>query len=219
MKQISILILISILHSSCNPNRLSSEEKKLKEEIQQKDQLILELKKQVENLENSQNSNYYRFLKTSQTEINVPEKLNKGEQILIDKKEFTDTLDISDNFFIYKHTSKIIQTSESKFEAILHDYDEEKSIFANDFFVRVMTFYNGQSLPLETENTKTDIHILIQPTELGYENKSFIISDFYHVKLKALEEENNRVKLLFEHGQFPRKNETIIIQPELVKFE
>ena len=81
-----------------------------------------------------------------------------------------------------------------------------------------MTFYNGQSLPLETENSKTDIHILIQPTELGYENKTFVISDFYEVEIKTLEKKENSIELTFEHGKFPRKKELIIIKPELVKF-
>jgi hypothetical protein len=82
-----------------------------------------------------------------------------------------------------------------------------------------MTFYNGQSLPLETENSKTDIHILIQPTELGYENKTFVISDFYDIDLKSLKKKENSVELTFEHGKFPRKKETVIIKPELVKFK
>ena len=166
----------------------------------------------------TQSSDYYRFVKTSNTEINIEEKLKSGERNLIDKKDFKDTLDISDNFFVYKHTSEITQTSESEFESILRDFDQVKSEYGNDFFVRVMTFYNGQSLPLETENSKTDIHILIQPTELGYKNKTFVISDFYDIDIKTLERKENSVELTFEHGKFPRKSELIIIKPELVKF-
>ena len=218
MKKIPLLILTLILIASCDSKQTSSELEKLTEKLTEKEQQISELKKQVENLETNKTSDYYRFVKTSESEINVSEKLKSGERKLIDKKDFKDTLDISDNFFVYKHTSEITQTSESEFESVLRDFDQVKSEYGNDFFVRVMTFYNGQSLPLETENSKTDIHILIQPTELGYENKTFVISDFYGVDLKSLEKNKNSVELTFEHGKFPRKKELIIIKPELVKF-
>ncbi|WP_147299212.1 hypothetical protein [Winogradskyella eximia] len=191
---------------------------KLNEKLTEKEKQISDLQTQIENLENKQTSDYYLFVETSDSEINVAEKLKSGERKLIDKKDFKDTLDISDNFFVYKHTSEITQTSESDFESVLRDFDQVKSEYGNDFFVRVMTFYNGQSLPLETENSKTDIHILIQPTELGYENKTFVISDFYDVDIKTLEKKENSVELTFEHGTFPRKRELIIIKPELVKF-
>ncbi|MCX7552240.1 hypothetical protein [Xanthomarina sp. F2636L] len=218
MKKIPLLILILILIASCNSKQTSSELEKLTEKLTEKEKQISDLQTQIENLENKQTSDYYRFVETSDSEINVAEKLKSGERKLIDKKDFKDTLDISDNFFVYKHTSEITQTSESEFESVLRDFDQVKSEYGNDFFVRVMTFYNGQSLPLETENSKTDIHILIQPTELGYENKTFVISDFYDVDIKTLEKKENSVELTFEHGKFPRKSELIIIKPELVKF-
>ena len=226
MKKIPILILTLISIASCNSKQTSSELEKLTEKLTEKEQKISELKKQIEYLKkekssslNTQTSDYYRFVETSESEINVTEKLKGGERKLIDKKDFKDTLDISDNFYIYEHTTKITQTSESEFESILRDFDQIKSEYGNDFFVRVMTFYNGQSLPLETENSKTDIHILIQPTELGYDNKTFVISDFYDVDLKSLKKKENSVELTFEHGRFPRKTETIVIKPELVKFK
>jgi len=209
MKNIPLLILTLILIASCNSKQASSELEKMTEKLTEKEKQISDLQTQIENLENKQ---------TSDSEINVAEKLKSGKRKLIDKKDFKDTLDISDNFFIYKHTSEITQTSESEFESVLRDFDQVKSEYGNDFFVRVMTFYNGQSLPLETENSKTDIHILIQPTELGYENKTFVISDFYDVDIKTLEKKENSVELTFEHGKFPRKSELIIIKPELVKF-
>jgi hypothetical protein len=218
MKNIPLLILTLILIASCDSKQTSSELQKLTEKITEKEKQISELQKQIETLENTQTSDYYRFVETTESEINVAQKLKSGEQKLIDKKDFKDTLDISDNFFVYKHTSEITQTSESEFESVLRDFDQVKSEYGNDFFVRVMTFYNGQSLPLETENSKTDIHILIQPTELGYENKTFVISDFYDVDLKTLEKNDNTVVLTFEHGKFPRKRESIIIKSELVKF-
>ncbi|TXD80590.1 hypothetical protein ESY86_20655 [Subsaximicrobium wynnwilliamsii] len=222
MKKIPFLILTLIFISSCEFNSNKLEWNKLNDEIVQKDKQISELQKKIKDLEkdtkNTQSSDYYRFVESSDSEINVAEKLKTGERKLIDKKDFKDTLDISDNFFVYKHTSEITQTSKSEFESILRDFDQFKSEYGNDFFVRVMTFYNGQSLPLETENSKTDIHILIQPTELGYENKTFVISDFYDVNIKTLEKKNNSVELTFEHGKFPRKKELIIIKPELVKF-
>ncbi|WP_038006158.1 DUF4348 domain-containing protein [Tenacibaculum sp. 47A_GOM-205m] len=226
MKNIPLLILTLILISSCDSKQTSSELEKLTEKIKDKENQISELQTQIENLEkskisseNNQTSDYYRFVQTSESEINVSEKLKSGERKLIDKKDFKDTLDISDNFFVYKHTSEITQTSESEFESVLRDFDQVKSEYGKDFFVRVMTFYNGQSLPLETENSKTDIHILIQPTELGYENKTFVISDFYDIDIKTLEKKENSVELTFEHGKFPRKKEQIIIRPELVKFK
>ena len=226
MKNIPILILTLILIASCNSKQPSSELEKSTKKLTEKEKQISDLQTQIEDLkkdksssENSQTSDYYRFVETSDSEINVVEKLKSGERKLIDKKDFRDTLDISDNFFVYEHTSEITQTSESEFESVLRDFDQVKSDYGNDFFVRVMTFYNGQSLPLETENSKTDIHILIQPTELGYENKTFVISDFYDVDLKTLENQENSVELTFEHGKFPRKKELIIIKPELVKFK
>ena len=225
MKKIPLLILTLILIASCDSKQTSSELKKLTEKLTEKENRISELQKQIEILEkdnksteNNQTSDYYRFVETSESEINVAEKLKSGERKIIDKKDFKDTLDISDNFFVYKHTSEITQTSKSEFESILRDFDQVKSEYGNDFFVRVMTFYNGQSLPLETENSNTDIHILIQPTELGYENKTFVISDFHDVDLKSLEKKENSVELIFEHGTYPRKKELIIIKPELVKF-
>ena len=225
MKKIPFLIIMLIFIASCNLKQASPELEKLTEKLIEKEKQISELKAEIENLVNdkklsiaTQSSEYYRFVETSGSEINAAEKLKIGERKLIDKKDFKDTLDISDNFFVYKHTSEITQTSESEFESVLRDFDQVKSEYADDFFVRVMTFYNGQSLPLETENSKTDIHILIQPTELGYENKSFVISDFYDVELKTLKKKSNSVELIFEHGKFPRKKELIIIRPELVKF-
>ena len=222
MKKILFLILTLIFISSCGSNSNKLEWSKLNEEIVEKDKQISELQKKIKNLEkdtkNAQSSDYYRFVESSDSEINVAEKLKSGERKLIDKKGFKDTLDISDNFFVYKHTSEITQTAESEFESVLRDFGQVKSEYGNDFFVRVMSFYNGQSLPLETENSKTDIHILIQPTELGYENKTFVISDFYNVDIKSLEKKENSVELIFEHGKFPRKKELIIIKPELVKF-
>ncbi|SDS11664.1 hypothetical protein SAMN05216503_2025 [Polaribacter sp. KT25b] len=225
MKNIPLLILTLILIASCDSKQTSSELEKLTKKLNEKENRISELQSQIENLEkinkrteNTQTSDYYRFVETTDSEINVAEKLKIGVQKLIDKKDFKDTLDISDNFFVYKHTSEITQTSESEFESVLRDFDQVKSEYGNDFFVRVMTFYNGQSLPIETENSKTDIHILIQPTELGYENKTFVISDFYDVDIKMLEKKENSVELTFEHGKFPRKSELIIIKPELVKF-
>jgi len=225
MKKIPLLILTLILIASCDSKQTLSELKKLTEKLTEKENRISELQKQIEILEkdnksteNNQTSDYYRFVETSESEINVAKKLKSGERKIIDKKDFKDTLDISDNFFVYKHTSEITQTSKSEFESILRDFDQVKSEYGNDFFVRVMTFYNGQSLPLETENSNTDIHILIQPTELGYENKTFVISDFHDVDLKSLEKKENSVELIFEHGTYPRKKELIIIKPELVKF-
>jgi hypothetical protein len=230
MKNISSLILILVLISSCNSKQHSIELKKLNEKLIEKENEILDLNSRIQklqiqkskleakNLKEKQYSDYYRFVETSESEINVAEKIKNGDKILIDKKELNDTLDISDNFFVYKHTSEIHQTSDSEFEAILRDFDQVKSTYGNDFFVRVMTFYNGQRLPLETENSKTDIHILIRATELGYENKTFVISDFYDVELKTLEKKENSVELTFMHGKFPRKKELIIIRPELVKF-
>src|SRR5690606_9721691 len=219
MKKIPLLILTLILIVSCDSKQTSSELEKLTEKLTEKEQQISELKKKVENLETNITSDYYRFVETSGSEINVAEKLKNGERKLIDKKDFKDTLDISDNFFVYEHTSEIIQTSESQFEPVLRDFDQVKSQYGNDFFVRVMTFYNGQSLPLETENSKTDIHILIQPTALGYENKTFVISDFYDVDLKSLEKNENSIELPFDNGKFPQKKELVIIKPELVKSE
>lgn len=227
MKSIALLILTLIVITSCNSEQTSLELEKMSEELAEKEKQVVELQNQIKQLEkelkspqtNQQSSDYYLFVESSGSEINVAERLKSGAQKLIDKKDFADTLDISDNFFVYKHTSEITQTTGTEFESILRDFDQIKSEYGDNFYVRVMTFYNGQSLPLETENSKTDIHILIQPTELGYENKTFVVSDFYDVDLKSLKKYDSSVELTFEHGRFPRKKETIVIRPELIKFK
>ena len=166
-----------------------------------------------------EDGDYYRFVPESNGEINVYERLTSGDEKVIDKKRFQDTLDISDNFFVYDHQAEIVQRNNRATETFLTSFKEEKSEYGNDFFVRIITLLNEKSLPLETENYNTDIHILIQPTELGFENKTFVISDFHYVVVKKLEKENDYVKLIFEHGKFPRKMEEIIIRPEKVEFK
>jgi hypothetical protein len=233
MNKTLFLILTLIVITSCNNTQTSSAIEKLNKKLNENklqlseyENQIIALKQQTEDVEKSENhtiksqqSDYYRFVKTSASEINVAERLDYGTSKVIDRKHFKDTLDVSDNFFVYEHSSEIVQTSQSDFEAILRDFDQVKSEYADDFFVGVMTFYNGQSLPLETENSNTDIHILIQPTELGFENKMFVISDFYDVDIKSLLKKENSIELTFEHGRFPRKKEVVIIKPELVKFK
>ena len=123
MKNIPLLILTLILIASCDSKQTSSELKKLTEKLTEKDKQLSELQKQIENLENTQASDYYRFVGSTDSEINVAETLKSGERKLIDKKDFKDTLDVSDNFFVYKHTSEITQTSESEFESVLRDFD------------------------------------------------------------------------------------------------
>ncbi|TJY32940.1 hypothetical protein [Pontimicrobium aquaticum] len=225
MKKRLLLFLTLIMFVSCDSKQTSFEIKSLKEELSERENLISDLKRQINTLEKKnkqmifpQTSDYYRFIQTVDSEINVAERLKTGEKKLLDKKEFDDTLDISDNFFVYKHTSEITQTTDSQFESFIRDFDQVKSIYGSDFFVRAMTFYNGESLPLEVENSKTDIHILLQATELGYKNKTFVISDFYDVDIKSLKKKNNTILLTFEHGKFPRKTESVVISPELVKF-
>ena len=231
MKKTSLIFLTLIIFVSCDSKQTSPDLDVLRTELAEKENEISGLKIQVSDLQlkinnlekekviELQASDYYRFIQTSDSEINVAQILKTGEKKLLDKKELNDTLDISDNFFVYKHTSEINQTTDSQFESFIRDFDQVKSARGNDFFVRVMTFYNGESLPLETENSKTDIHILLQATELGYENKTFVISDFYDVDIKSLVKEDNSVLLIFEHGLFPRKRESVTIRPELVKFE
>ena len=188
-------------------------------ELTEKETQLKELQKKFNYLEeNPQYYDYYRFVKSTGAEINVAEYLKEGEKKSIDSKVFKDTLDKSKNFFVYEHISEIFQTYDSEFESVLKDFDEVKSEYGDGFFVKVMTFYNGQSLPLKIENSKTDIHILIQPTELGYKNRTFVISDFYNVNLNTLERKDDSVILIFEHGKYPRKRELITIKPELVKF-
>ncbi|MFY7710748.1 hypothetical protein ACOSQB_09005 [Tenacibaculum sp. MEBiC07804] len=207
----------------CNNEENSAEFNKLKKQLREKEEVISDLNKKIERLRVSEDSvvnDYYRFVKSANQEINVEEQLFAGKEKIIDEKFFTDTLDVSDNLIVYEHTSTIKQTTQSDFEAVLKDFQQEKSIYGDDFFVRVMTFYNGESLSLESENSKTNIHILIQPTELGYENKTFVISDFFDVKIVSLnKKDNNKIELIIEHGAFPRKKEIIIISPELVKFK
>src|SRR5690606_31701504 len=104
MKKIPLLILTLILIASCDSKQTLSELKKLTEKLTEKENRISELQKQIEILEkdnksteNNQTSDYYRFVETSESEINVAKKLKSGERKIIDKKDFKDTLDISDN--------------------------------------------------------------------------------------------------------------------------
>lgn len=108
MKNIPLLILTLILIASCNSKQTSSELEKLTEKLAEKE--ITELQKQIESLKsdnkpskNAQSSDYYRFVETLDSELNVAEKLKSGERKLLDKKDFKDTLDISENFFLYTH--------------------------------------------------------------------------------------------------------------------
>ncbi len=222
LKRLVFLIILQAL-LSCNNTESSLEINKLNKQLLEKEEVISDLAKEIEKLRIPRDSvvdDYYRFVKTTDDEINVEEQLFGGRRKVIDEKFFADTLDISDNFLIYEHTSTISQISNSDFEAILRDFDQEKSIYGDDFFVRIITFYNGENLSLETKSSKTNIHILIQPTEIGFENKSFVISDFFDVKIISLDKkENNKIEFIFEHGAFPRKKETIVISPELVKFK
>ena len=185
---------------SCNTkqNSIELELSTLKTELNRKNEEISALKNSVEILTIMQTHNY--------------------KKEIIDQKEFNDTLDISDNFFVYNHIAKISQTSDPEFESTLVNFDQIISEYGNGFFAKVMTFYNGQILPLENGDSKTDLHVLIQSTELGEENKTFVISDFYHVNLKTLDKKNNSLILTFEHGKFPRKTERLIIESESVKF-
>ncbi|MFY7672314.1 hypothetical protein ACOSP6_14610 [Tenacibaculum sp. MEBiC06402] len=221
-RRLTFLIVLQVF-VGCNNEENSAEFNKLKKQLREKEEVISDLNKKIERLRVSEDSvvnDYYRFVKSANQEINVEEQLFAGKEKIIDEKFFTDTLDVSDNLIVYEHTSTIKQTTQSDFEAVLKDFQQEKSIYGDDFFVRVMTFYNGESLSLESENSKTNIHILIQPTELGYENKTFVISDFFDVKIVSLnKKDNNKIELIIEHGAFPRKKEIIIISPELVKFK
>jgi hypothetical protein len=220
MKRILFLIL---LVASCTSEQTASKEELnlLKEKLLEKDNQVVKLQRQIDSLqkfEHESRSDYYQFVASSSAEINVTESLKKDSVKILDKKSFIDTLDISDNFYVYRHTAVITQTNDADFKWFMRNFIEMKSIYAEDFFVKVLTFYNAESLPLETENSKTNIHILIQPTELGYENKTLVISDFYDVKLIGLKKKNNSIELTFNHGKFPRKTERILIKPELVKF-
>ena len=221
-KRLVFLLLLQFL-MSCSNTENSNEIEKLNKQLLQKEELITDLNKEIERLRQPKDSisrGYYRFVETSDSEINVAEKLFGGEHKIINRKYFNDTIQKVDSLFVYEYFSTITQTSKSDFEAVLKDFHQEKSIYGEDFFVRVMTFYNGEKLPIETENSKTDVHILIQATELGYENKTFVISDFYDVNITSLIKlESNKVVLIFEHGAIPKKKETIIISPELVKFK
>ena len=223
MKKILFPIIIMFLFASCDTKQNSSDLDELNKKLSEKENQVSELQNRIKLLENEIKSSgnwedYYRFILSDDADINVAQRLAKGTQKQIDQKSFKDTLDKSINY-VYEHTSKIIQTTDPFIESVLRDLDEDKSAWGSDFFVRVISFYNGQSLPLENENEKTDIHIIIRPTELGYENKTFVISDFYNVKLDTLISRENDVRLEFTHGVHPRKKEWIIIKPELVRFE
>ena len=87
MKKIPLLILILILIASCNSKQTSSELEKLTEKLTEKEKQISDLQTQIENLENKRNRDYYRFVESSDSEINVAEKLKTGERKLIDEKD------------------------------------------------------------------------------------------------------------------------------------
>lgn len=147
MKKLVLSLSIIILTLSCNSKQTSSETKLLKEELSEKEKQISDLQNQIKNLQEEnekiiepQTSDYYRFIQTSDSKINVAQTLKSGEKILLDKKELNDTLDISDNFFVYKHTAEITQTTNSQFEFFIRDFDQVKSTYGSDFFVKVMTF-------------------------------------------------------------------------------
>lgn len=142
-----------------------------------------------------------------------------GNQEIVERTRFIDTLDISDNFFVYDRDVEIIKTTGSDYENFMEHFKEMKSIELFGSEVLVMTLLNEVSLPLETENWNSQIHILVRPFELGGENSFFIISDFHYVKLLELEEIEDEAILTFEHGKFPRKKEKLKISFDKVYFE
>ena len=65
MKNIPLLILTLILIASCDSKQTSSELEKLTEKLTEKEKQISDLQTQIENLENKQTSDYYRFVESS----------------------------------------------------------------------------------------------------------------------------------------------------------
>jgi len=234
-KLLFILLLFSFGCSNNNDKNFETKIKDLEEQLSQIQKEKSSIENDIERLKSDlvqkQNEidkiimnrgemgDYYLFVPTKNGEINVYEQLPKGTKKAIDRKHLTDTLDNTDDpGFVYEHDAIVFQTENKAIEAFLSAFDQQKSTYTNGFFVRVITLYSGNSLSLEVENSTTDVHIIIKPTELGEQNKTFIISDFYNLQLIDLKPKDDYIELSFQHGEYPVKTEKIMIKPQLVKF-
>jgi hypothetical protein len=223
MKNLFYFIIASLLISCSGESKFEPKPESdgeiisLREEINAQKIKIAQLHGKIKKLhsfhvQQSDKLHYYRFKIMPETEINVPQSMPKGRVEIIDSKAVSDTLALSDGSEVSMRKLEI-SYNESQRIPFLENLLDYKFTHAEDFYVKVVTLLNATSLPNE------NILILVGATRPGYRNKIFTVSDFQGIQLISLIEYGDFVELAFQHGKNPRKTESIIIKPELVRFK
>lgn len=223
-KVFSILLLPFVW---CCNNPQTAEQigfEKLEHELAIRDTIIAKLQEQLSKQESDvQPKFWYAFEPT--TEHNIV-KLWNGDSKQIDHIDLIDSVDV---VYTFEHKTTISQLKDPNLDNFLSNFSEVKEVLymSTDygpmadnlsFFVRAFVICEESGLPIETENCTDNIYILVQPTELGFENNLFKISRLFRSEIKSLENTVNGVILTLEHSRYPRKELKILIKPQLVKF-
>ncbi|NVJ47843.1 MAG: hypothetical protein HWE07_11975 [Cytophagia bacterium] len=209
----------------CSNQKVSEEKlKELEFQLKEKNKQVTQLKNQIRQQQNSQETEiWYAFEPT--TEYNII-RLGSGESKVIDTIELVDSVDVNYNF---EHETTISQLKDNRTASILANFIEFEEtlhrsngygpeISQTSYNVKTLILCEEEGLPIETENCTNNVYILVEPTELGYENNLFIVSRLFRAVVKSQTDSNDGIILTIEHSRFPRKELKILIRPELVKF-
>jgi hypothetical protein len=207
----------------------------LKNEIDQRNKIIDSLELEIERhdlsysteigSQYSSNEEVFWYAFKPNTEHNIV-KLSNGESINIDEIELSDSVDTK---YRFDHAAIISQIKDLRLDNLLSNFVETRDIYHESdkygpmadnltYYVRVLVVCEEPGLPIETENCTSNIYILVEPTELGFENNLFRISRLYRAKIKKLEDSKDGIILTLEHSKFPPKDLKVLIKPQLVKF-
>lgn len=225
MNKLALIILSLLLTFGCTDSGTSEQQRilELEEQLAVKKDQINELQNQLTKQTNSEPEHWYAFDTT--TEYNIV-KLSEGESEKIDQIELIDSVDA---VFTFEHTTVISQLKDARLSNFFANLRQYRDIFHGsqeygpmsddiEFGARVFVVCEEPGLPIETENCTDNIYILLQPTELGYENNLFKISRLYGTAIKSLVNLDDGVLLTLEHSRNPRKELKVFIKPQLVKF-
>ncbi len=217
------LIFATLIFIGCSDQQrideLTSKLKKAEKANDYKSEQIEKYLAELQQIRDSIRPEYaYAFEPTS--ESNIVKQTNKPSQA-IDQITLSDSVDTE---YVFDHTTTISQLREPRLNSLFTTFKETKEIVhpggGNIFPYVVRTFIlcEEDDLPIETENCTDNIYILVQPTELGYENNLFKISRLFNSEISELKNTNDGVVLTLEHSRFPRTQLNVLIKPELVKF-
>lgn len=231
MFKYSLAILLLIVISGCSnqddQDGLNDKVAQLSKQLNEKNQLIDDLQRQVDSLANERSGapEYWYAFKPSSTESNIV-KLNNSTEEVIDRVDLIDSVDI---VYTFRHTASISQIDDGRINSLLTNLRSFKEASHSStgygpmssslsYIVNVFVVCEEDGLPIETENCTDNIYILVQPTELGFENNLFRVSRLFNAEIKSLEDSKDGVILTLEHSRYPRKELKILVRPELVKF-